>query len=232
MILSNISKAIREQDWFAAAVEFVIVIAGVVIGFQVNAWNESRQADSRANELLVRITEEFRTLEATLVRSEEIATAYEAATENVIRAIREDTIATTDPETMTHWLGLVRHVGRPPTRSAVFAEMVASGELSLLPTELRTALSRFNQTIERNEYLWPEAASHLTGSTALFDAVDYTSLNDSRRALSFDPELVPLAESDLEALVIYQGALRYAISDSLENARETLVLAEQTSDAD
>jgi hypothetical protein len=93
-------------------------------------------------------------------------------------------------------------------------------------------LSRFNQAIERNEYLWREAASHLTESTALFDAVDYTSLNDSRRALSFDPELIPLAESDLEALVIYQGALRYAISDSLDNARETLVLAEQTSDAD
>lgn len=227
MILQNLSRAIREQDWFAAAVEFVIVIAGVVIGFQVNAWNENRDADVRAAELMGRITEEFRTLETTLNRSEEIATAYEAATENVIRAIREDTVATTDPETMTEWLGLVRHVGRPPTRSAVFAEMVASGELSLLPTELRTALSRFNQTIERNEYLWPEAASHLTGSTALFDAVEYTSLNDSRRAVSFDPERVPLAESDLEALVIYQGALRYAISDSLVSAREILALAEE-----
>ena len=35
MILQNISKAIREQNWFAVVFEFVIVIAGVVIGFQI-----------------------------------------------------------------------------------------------------------------------------------------------------------------------------------------------------
>ena len=35
MILSRISHAIRTQNWFAVVLEFVIVIAGVVIGFQV-----------------------------------------------------------------------------------------------------------------------------------------------------------------------------------------------------
>jgi len=37
MILARISKAIREQYWFAVGLEFVIVIAGVVRGFQVRA---------------------------------------------------------------------------------------------------------------------------------------------------------------------------------------------------
>jgi len=44
MILARISRAIREQNWFAVAIEFVIVISGVVIGFQVTAWNADRQA--------------------------------------------------------------------------------------------------------------------------------------------------------------------------------------------
>ncbi len=42
MILDNLSRAIRTQNWLAAGIEFVIVIAGVVIGFQINAWNEGR----------------------------------------------------------------------------------------------------------------------------------------------------------------------------------------------
>jgi len=42
MILQRISTAIRQQNWFAVALEFVIVIAGVVIGFQVTAWNGAR----------------------------------------------------------------------------------------------------------------------------------------------------------------------------------------------
>jgi len=50
MILQNISKAIREQNYYAVALEFVIVIAGVVIGFQIQAWNEGR-ADREAEAL-------------------------------------------------------------------------------------------------------------------------------------------------------------------------------------
>ena len=42
MILARLSKAIREQNWFAVVLEFIIVIAGVVIGFRVTAWNAER----------------------------------------------------------------------------------------------------------------------------------------------------------------------------------------------
>lgn len=42
MILQNLTKAIRDQNWFAVGVEFLIVIAGVVIGFQIQGWNENR----------------------------------------------------------------------------------------------------------------------------------------------------------------------------------------------
>jgi hypothetical protein len=42
MILDNLTRAFKTQNWFAVATEFVIVIAGVVIGFQINAWNEGR----------------------------------------------------------------------------------------------------------------------------------------------------------------------------------------------
>jgi len=42
MILARITHAIRTQNWFAVVLEFVIVIAGVVIGFQVTEWNAER----------------------------------------------------------------------------------------------------------------------------------------------------------------------------------------------
>ena len=42
MILARLSSAIREQNRCAVVLEFVIVIAGVVIGFQVTAWNAER----------------------------------------------------------------------------------------------------------------------------------------------------------------------------------------------
>lgn len=55
MILTRLTRAIREQNWFAVTLEFLIVIAGVVIGFQITAWREDA-ADRRAgHEYLVRI---------------------------------------------------------------------------------------------------------------------------------------------------------------------------------
>ncbi|MEE2525932.1 hypothetical protein V0U79_06105 [Hyphobacterium sp. HN65] len=60
MILARISKAVREQNWFAVALEFIIVIAGVVIGFQVTAWNADRTQEARVNQVLVRLESEVR----------------------------------------------------------------------------------------------------------------------------------------------------------------------------
>ena len=40
MILPNLTRAIREQNYYAVVLEFLIVIAGVVIGFQITAWND------------------------------------------------------------------------------------------------------------------------------------------------------------------------------------------------
>lgn len=60
MILTRLSTAIRTQNWFAVILEFVIVIAGVVIGFQITAWNAERQDQARANLYLERLLTDVR----------------------------------------------------------------------------------------------------------------------------------------------------------------------------
>lgn len=60
MILSRLSDALKTQNWFAVALEFVIVIAGVVIGFQVNAWSEARAAAADYREALAEIESQIR----------------------------------------------------------------------------------------------------------------------------------------------------------------------------
>ncbi|MEE2525943.1 hypothetical protein V0U79_06160 [Hyphobacterium sp. HN65] len=54
MILDNLSRAFKTQNWLAVALEFVIVIAGVVIGFQISAANDRAREQDELRELLVR----------------------------------------------------------------------------------------------------------------------------------------------------------------------------------
>ena len=43
MRLRSLTKHIREQNWFAVALDFFIVVAGILIAFQITNWNERRE---------------------------------------------------------------------------------------------------------------------------------------------------------------------------------------------
>lgn len=51
MILRRIADGFVRQDWATVGVEFVIVVAGIFLGLQVNNWNELRmeRAEERTN---------------------------------------------------------------------------------------------------------------------------------------------------------------------------------------
>lgn len=65
MILARLSKAIREQNWFAVSIEFVIVVAGVVIGFQIQSWNATQRERDREVAYLARLHTEVEDLQVT-----------------------------------------------------------------------------------------------------------------------------------------------------------------------
>ncbi|MCB1585338.1 MAG: hypothetical protein KDI52_03575 [Xanthomonadales bacterium] len=43
MLLRRITQHIKNQNWFAVFLDFVIVVAGVFIGIQVANWNELKK---------------------------------------------------------------------------------------------------------------------------------------------------------------------------------------------
>lgn len=57
--LGRLAEAVREQNWFAVALEVLIVVLGVVIGFQVNGWGQARTDRDREQGYLERIHEDL-----------------------------------------------------------------------------------------------------------------------------------------------------------------------------
>jgi hypothetical protein len=64
MILRNLALSIRRQDWFAVAIEFLIVVAGIFVGLQVTEWNERRQLRERELKYLQRMSEDLSRMRA------------------------------------------------------------------------------------------------------------------------------------------------------------------------
>ena len=42
MILRRITKHVKDQNWFAVGLDFIIVVVGILIAFQITNWNEAR----------------------------------------------------------------------------------------------------------------------------------------------------------------------------------------------
>jgi ABC-type multidrug transport system fused ATPase/permease subunit len=55
MALGMLARRLREHDWFAALLELLIVIAGILIALQVSNWNQDRQDRALARQYAQRL---------------------------------------------------------------------------------------------------------------------------------------------------------------------------------
>ncbi|PHS35850.1 MAG: hypothetical protein COA91_12770 [Robiginitomaculum sp.] len=59
MLLRSVTKHVKDQNWFAVALDFFIVVAGILIAFQITNWNEGRVLKKRTNALIERLEADF-----------------------------------------------------------------------------------------------------------------------------------------------------------------------------
>ncbi|GAA0853942.1 hypothetical protein [Aliiglaciecola litoralis] len=78
MILSRVTKHVKEQNWFAVFIDFIIVVFGVFIGIQVANWNEAQVEFQQETEALIELRKE---LHGSIVSTQARALAYKQATD-------------------------------------------------------------------------------------------------------------------------------------------------------
>ena len=66
MLLRSITKHVREQNWFAVALDFFLVVAGTLIAFQITNWNEARTDAILEREILANLLDDLRADQAVL----------------------------------------------------------------------------------------------------------------------------------------------------------------------
>lgn len=59
MIFHRLSARLREENWVAITIDFVIVMVGVFLGIQASNWNQARLEQRQVNELLMEMRPEL-----------------------------------------------------------------------------------------------------------------------------------------------------------------------------
>ncbi|MBO6696638.1 MAG: hypothetical protein JJ931_14610 [Henriciella sp.] len=60
MLLRRITKHVKDQNWLAVGIDFVIVVIGVFVGLQVNTWNERQSTNHLSAEFSERLIADLR----------------------------------------------------------------------------------------------------------------------------------------------------------------------------
>ena len=55
MLLRRITKHVKDQNWFAVGIDFIIVVIGVFVGIQLGNWNEARYQQQSASAYIERL---------------------------------------------------------------------------------------------------------------------------------------------------------------------------------
>lgn len=58
MLLRSLTKHVREQNWFAVGIDFLIVIVGILIAFQITTWKEDYANRTGLQKALERLDKE------------------------------------------------------------------------------------------------------------------------------------------------------------------------------
>lgn len=141
MLLRSVTKHVSDQNWFAVAIDLVIVVVGVFIGIQVSNWNDDRVAAQDSREFTERLREDLKE-EAWLF--EYVIEYYDDVLDNAVKTddALEGRISLSDPELLvaayraTQFTLIIR-------RRSTYNELVSTGRMELIKDEkLRDAAMR------------------------------------------------------------------------------------------
>lgn len=138
MILRRLMQNVRDQNWFAVGLDFVIVVLGVVIGFQVTAWNAARDDEARARGYLERIHADIERDKANYDNRVAFWTAVSAHGQAAIEAVR--TPATEERSEAENWQIVLdffqaSQVYEFVTTQTAYIEVTSAGELGLIAND-------------------------------------------------------------------------------------------------
>ena len=154
-ILGRLAQAVREQNWFAVALELVIVVLGVFLGVQLGNWNAARQERALSNEYLQRLADDLRSNVEILEKRVRGWQEDERNQEILVGYLEDGDLAERTP-----WEMAMRAYGEAgwspfvPNRTT-YDELQSTGQIRLIrDPDLRRAVSGYYAYIEQFELFY------------------------------------------------------------------------------
>ena len=242
MILRRLSQSLKEQNWTAIWIEFILLVSGVFLGIQVSNWNAERVTNKQSEIFTQRLREDLKTEAWNYISLNEYYGNVLSNAERTLAALEGD--APLSNEALIIAAYRATQYGEAVRYRSTYDELTSTGSLGLIrDTMLRkTALQVYNGLAYENlkseginsryriafRMKMPLNVQNAIGSTCgdrAQDIGDYASLNtilDYDCSTGLAPGEIDRAAGILRSDPVFVELLRLRIGDiksQLSNAQ-------------
>jgi len=151
MIQSRFAQHVREQNWFAVAVEFVVLVAGIFIGLQVTDWNQGRlnQKDELAYLKALQVD-----LQVSLEEVGSVIERLSAIQQGLLDLAGKDgaSLDSRTPDELDRMVYALWDLSLLEIQMSVYEDLKSSGKLNIIgDDDIRFGLSRLETRFRRFE---------------------------------------------------------------------------------
>ena len=134
MLLRRITEHVKAQNWTAVALDLVIVVVGVLMAFQITAWNDARIADAEQLVLTERLKSDLARHRQTMSWTAEYYEAVRRYGQQAETLLEGQAAEGDGNALLVAAFRATQTPGYPPSRAA-YDELVATGSLSAIKNE-------------------------------------------------------------------------------------------------
>lgn len=151
MILRRVGKHAKAQDWFAVALDFLIVVVGVFIGIEVANWNSARQDRQEERRYYRQLLVDLRTDLESFREAEERADRYDNAAQLVIDRLNGNAPPPVSRGRMATAIHYAGYIYIPRASRGTYDELISTGNLRLLRnSSLKSQIARYYDVFDEN----------------------------------------------------------------------------------
>ena len=154
MILRRVVEHVKTQNWFAVALDFVIVVMGVFVGIEVANWNQARQDRQEERRYYGQLLADLRGDLETFSLAERRADEFDEAAQLVIDRLGGKASPQASPGRMAVAIHKAGWIYIPYASRGTYDELVSTGNLGLLRNaQLKSEIANYYGTFDRGR-LW------------------------------------------------------------------------------
>ena len=207
MLLRRITQHVKDQNWFAVALDFAIVVAGILIAFQITNWNEARAENNLKSLVEKRLIADFEFID------QELDAAVERMERQLInmevwrQALRRGSAVESEKESIINAMAYGASYPSFTSRSATYQELQTSGQLDLIANEkFRIALSKYDNGTQQRRFNLSEIRAVMLSTG--FSESKYAETTPLKRDEGGEFQILPIVGYNFDAMIADEDYLK------------------------